>query len=189
MLWHHASWRTPPECVRLSGRQVLSEMSKRSITVVIAAVVVALIGCQSLGLFGGARPTLMAPEGFPLILPIAMGLPHWLVVLAWGGAFVAWNPALLKGSAAVPPRTVALWLATAYLSAAHFLVSWRTGLVFAGPLFTFGSFLLNVIMFAACSKLLQRARAAPSFERALVVQLSLFAWVLTYAFPYFGEAP
>jgi len=164
-------------------------ISKQTIAVAIATAVLILIACQSLGLFGGSTPTLISPEAFPLILPVAMGMPHWLVVLLWGGVFVAWNPALLKGNVAVPARTIALWLATAYLSAAHFLVSWHTGLAFAGPRFTFGSFLLNIVMFGVCSKLLQRARAAPSFERALALQVSLFAWVLSYAFPYFGTAP
>jgi hypothetical protein len=164
-------------------------MSKQLIAVVMACAVVALIACQSLGIFGGSTPSLISPESFPLVLPVAMGMPHWLVVLLWGGAFVGWNPALLKGSAAVPSHSIALWLAIAYLSAAHFLASFRTGLVFAGPGFTFGSFLLNIMMFGVCSKLLQRARAAPSFGRALALQVSLFAWLLSYAFPYFGKAP
>jgi hypothetical protein len=164
-------------------------MSKQLIAVAIGSAVVALIACQSLGLFGGNTPTLISPAAFPLILPVAMGMPHWLVVLLWVGLFVAWNPALLQGKADVPTRTVALWLATACLSAAHFLVSWRTGLMFAGAKFTFGSFILNLVLYGICSRLLWRARTAPSFERSVALQVSLFAWVLTYAFPYFGEAP
>jgi hypothetical protein len=178
----------PPESSP-SDRQVVLEMSKQLIAVAIGTAVVLLIACQSLGLFGGTTPTLISPAAFPLILPVAMGLPHWLVVMLWCGLFVGWNPALLKGQPDVPTRTVALWLATACLSAGYFLVSWRTGLIFAGSTFTFGSFILNLALYGVCSRLLWLARTAPSFERSLALQVSLFVWVLTYAFPYFGEAP
>jgi hypothetical protein len=164
-------------------------MSKPVITVFLVAAAVVVIASQSLALFGGRAPSLISPASFPLIVPALLGVPPWLVTIFWGGVFLGWNPALLKSGAHVPARTVALWLATALLSGAYFVASWRAGLVFEGPVFTRVSFVLDLALFGLCSVLLWRARVAPSFRRSLSFQACLFVWLLTYAFPYLGQAP
>jgi hypothetical protein len=159
------------------------------IAVSLATAAVVLIAAQSLALFGGRAPTLISPSSFPLLWPVLLGVPSWLVAILWGGIFLAWNPALRKGVARVPPRTVGLWLATALLSVLYFVASWRTGYVFEGVSFTRVSFALNAVMFALCSWLLWRARSMASFRLSLILQASLFIWLSTYAFPYLGEVP
>ncbi len=162
-------------------------MSKQFVAVLLATVAVMLIAAQSLGLFVGGSLTLVSPWSFALIVPTLIGIPPWLVPLLWGGAFIAWHPALLRGAAAVPPRTVGLWLAITMLSAAYFVVSWRAGAMFQGRLFTGICLAVNLVAFGVCSLLLRRAHVKPSFARTLSLQLSLFVWISTYAFPYLGS--
>jgi hypothetical protein len=162
-------------------------MSKQLIAMATATVVVILIAAQSMGLFGGGSPTLMLPSCFPFIVLTLMGTPRWLVPFIWGGLFVSWHPALLRGAPEVPARSTALWLAVALLSGAYFAVSLRAGLTFEGPLFVGMSFALDLVLFGVCSALLWRARKTPSFDWSLRLHASLFIWISTYAFPYFGS--
>jgi hypothetical protein len=162
-------------------------MPKQLIAVPVAAAAVILVAAQSLGLFHRGSLTLISPWSFVLIIPTLLGVPPWLIPLLWGALFVGWYPALIWGAAEVPSRTVALWLATATLSIAYFVTSWRAGVAFQGPLFTVLVLTLNLVAFSACSAWLWRARNKPSFGRCLMLHVSLFVWISTYAFPYLGS--
>jgi hypothetical protein len=166
----------------------VSGVSKQFVMVLAATAAVSLVAAQSLGLFHHGSLTLMSPWSFVLIVPTLMGVPHWFVPLLWGALFVGWYPALIWGAIEVPSRTVALWLASAMLSIAYFMASWRAGVMFQGLLFTVLVLVLNVVAFSISSVFLWRARTRPSFWRCLRFQVSLFVWVSTYAFPYLGWA-
>jgi hypothetical protein len=162
-------------------------MPKQLVTVPVATAAVTLVAAQSLGLFHRGSLTLISPWSFVLIIPTLLGVPPWLVPLLWGALFVGWYPALIRGAAEVPARTVALWLATAMLSIAYFVTSWRAGVTFQGPLFTVLVLTVNVVVFSTCSAWLWRARNKPSFGRCLRLHVGLFVWISTYAFPYLGS--
>ena len=162
-------------------------MSKQVIGVILAIAAVTLFAAHSSGLLGGGSPLLVSPSSFPFMVLRLIGMPSWLIPLLWGVLFVGWHPALLRGEAEVPSRTIALWLATALLSGAYFAVSWRAGVVFEGRLFTKLSLAADLVVFSVCSALLRLARARPSFRRSLGLQVGLFVWVSTYAFPYLGS--
>jgi hypothetical protein len=166
---------------------VVPGMSKQLFTVLVATAAVILIAAQSLGSFSHGSLTSISPWSFVLIIPTLLGAPPWLVPFLWGAMFVGWCPASIWGSAEVPARTVALWLAAAMLSIAYFVTSWRAGVTFQGPLFTVLVLVGNVIAFNACSAFLWRALNKPSFGRCLRLHVSLFVWISTYAFPYLGS--
>src|SRR5689334_8004069 len=105
----------------LMGERVVPGMSKQLAGVIIATAFVALFAAQSSGLFSNGSQ-LVLPSSFPFVVLTLVGVPAWFIPPLWGALFVGWNPALLRGETNVPPRTVALWLATAVLSAAYFLV-------------------------------------------------------------------
>jgi hypothetical protein len=161
-------------------------MSKPVMCVLFTAVGVWLIAAQSLGLFGGGSPTLVSPAAFPLTALVLSGIPQWLASVLWGGLFLAWHPALLRGVAQIPARTVALWLVVAILSAAYFAAGWHAGVRYEGALFTWTTLILNIFLSILCTALLWRARTRPSLGRSLSLHASLFAWISTYAFPYLG---
>ena len=123
-------------------------MSKPLTAVLVTAAGVALIAAQSLGLFGGGSPTLASPAAFPLTALTVAGLPQWPVAVLWGGVFLAWCPALLRGAAEIPARTVAVWLATVILSGIYFAVGWGAGLRYEGLLFACSALVLNIVAFA-----------------------------------------
>jgi hypothetical protein len=162
----------------------MRRMSKQLIGVILGTAAVTLFAAKSSGLLGGGPPLLISPSSFPFIVLTLIGIPPWLIPLLWGALFVGWHPALLRGEAEVPSRTIALWLATALLSGAYSVVSWRPGVVFEGRLFTELSLAADLVVFSA---LLRLARTRPSFGRSLGLQVSLFVWVSTYAFPYLGS--
>jgi hypothetical protein len=162
-------------------------MSKHLTSVLLATAAVALVAAQASGLFGGGSQTWALPSCFPFIVLTLIGVPPWLIPLLWAVLFIVWHPALLRAQAEVPARTVALWLATSLMSAAYFVVSWRAGMRFDGLLFTATSLAVDLIGFGICSLLLRRARVTPSFGLSLALQVSLFVWISTYAFPYLGS--
>jgi hypothetical protein len=96
-------------------------MPKQLVPVLVATVAVILVAAQSLGLFHRGSLTLMSPWSFVLIIPTLLGVRPWSVPLIWGAVFVGWYPALIRGAAEVPSRTVALWLATTILSIPYFV--------------------------------------------------------------------
>jgi hypothetical protein len=161
-------------------------MSKQLTGMLLATAVVTVFAAQSSGLLSNGSQ-LVLPSSFPFIVLTLVGIPAWLIPPLWGALFVGWNSALLRGEAGMPPRTVALWLATALLSGAYFVVSWRDGVEFEGRLFTVLSLAVDLVVFGVCTALLRLARKAPSFGRSLGLQLSLFVWASTYAFPYLGS--
>jgi hypothetical protein len=171
----------------LIGQRVMRRKSKQLIGVILGTAAVTLFAAQSSGLLGGGSPLLVSPSSFPFSVLRLIGIPPWLIPLLWDTLFVGWHPALLRGEAEVPARTIALWLATALLSGAYFVVSWRAGVVFEGRLFTELSLTADLVVFSVCSALLRLARTRPSFGRSLGLQVSLFVWVSTYAFPYLGS--
>jgi hypothetical protein len=165
----------------------MPRMSKRLIGVILATASVTLFAARSSGLLGGGSPLLVSPSSFPFMVLTLIGVPPWLIPVLWGALFVGWHPALLRGEVEVPSRSIALWLATALLSGAYFVVSWRAGLVFQGRLFTELSLAVDLVVFSVCSALVRLARTRPSFGRSLGLQVSLFIWVSTYAFPHLGS--
>jgi hypothetical protein len=134
--------------------------SKQLIGVILGTAAVTLFAVQSSGLLGGGSPLLVSPSSFPFSVLRLIGIPAWLIPLLWGALFVGWHPALLRGEAEVPSRTIALWLATALLSGAYFVVSWRAGVLFEGRLFTELSLSADFVVFSACSALLRQLERA-----------------------------
>jgi hypothetical protein len=169
------------------AQKVMPGMPKQLAPVLVATAAVILIAAQSLGFFHRGSLALISPWPFVLIIPTVFGVPPWSMPLVWGAVFVGWYPALIWGAAEVPSRTVALWLATTILSISYFVASWRAGLTFQGPPYTVLVLAVDIVAFSICSALLWHARHKPSFGRCLRLQVSLFVWISTYAFPYLGS--
>jgi len=103
--------------------------------------------------------------------------------------FWGWTLPLLKDRITIPKRTIVLYFALMALSVAWFVVGWSYGVKYEGIAFTLGSALLSAALCVATGVLLQRAWRQASFLGSLVLHWLLFAWMLTFAFPYLGETP
>jgi len=84
--------------------------------------------------FGIPDGPLTALHPFPFLsmmvgfLSVARGWGLVSVLVLWPALFFLWNPALFRGSRAVPRRTYALWLFTTVLSMgwfASYLINWH----------------------------------------------------------------
>lgn len=62
----------------------------------VAAVTLALVVAQALGLFGGGSPSVWSPAPFLLVIPALMGVPALLVLFLFVAVFCLWSPALFR---------------------------------------------------------------------------------------------
>lgn len=155
----------------------------------VAAVSLALVAAQALGLFGGGSPSILSPAPLLLTIPALMGLPVLLVLFSFLVIFCVWSPALLRGEASTPRRTIVLYVVFATLSTASYVSGWHNGVQYEGLRYTVTCAVLSAALFSLCSLLLWRSHASPTFLRSLVAQFVLFAWIGSYAVVYLGETP
>ena len=154
-----------------------------------AGALLALAAALSIGLFGGGSPTLIAPSSVVLVFPLFDNVPMFVVLAAPSLCFWAWSFQLFGGKAGVPKRTLVLHGAVAVLSVVWFVLGWSYGLQFEGTSFTFATAAISAGFAVTIAFLAWRNPRSTSFERSLSVHWLLFAWVVTYAFPYLGETP
>ena len=163
---------------------------KPSLWTSLAAASLILPAC--LGLLLSGAPTLLSP--FPG-LTVSVGFffgdqgGTWIALLLPALLFIAWNPALFRGEAQLPTRSLVLLTILTALTDLYFVESWRLGLEFQGPVFTYGTCVENVIALGLLWIIFIWARRQPSFRRNLLAHWLLFVWLGWYAFPYLGEMP
>jgi hypothetical protein len=155
----------------------------------VAALFLALVAAQALGLFGGGSPSILSPAPLLLAVPALMGVPVVLVVSAFVGLFCFWSPVLFRGEPSTPRRTIVLFVIVGILSAGSFAFGWHYGLQYQGLKYTATCAVLSATFFSMCLMLFWRSYGAPTFLRSLVAQAALFAWIGSYAVVYLGEAP
>jgi hypothetical protein len=155
----------------------------------IAAMFLALVVAQALGLFGGRSPSIWSPAPFLLVLPAFMGVPALLVLVVFVAIFCFWSPALFRGEPRNPRRTLVLLIVFGILSAASFIEGWNSGIEYQGLTYTATCALLSATFFSICALLLWRSYSSPTFLRSLITQVALFAWIGSYAVAYLGETP
>jgi hypothetical protein len=155
----------------------------------VAAVSLALVVAQALGLLGGGSPSIWSPAPFLLFIPAFMGVPALLVLFLFVAIFCVWSPALFRGESSTPRRTIVLYVVFGILSAASYASGWHYGIQYEGLRYTVTCAVLSTALFSLCSLLLWRSYASPTFLRSLTTQFALFAWIGSYAVVYLGETP
>jgi len=124
------------------------------------------------------------------MLHILLGLTTGssLVVFSWATiAFWVWNPGAFNGEPDVPKRSIVLYSILAALSILHNVVGISYGLKYQGKAYTIIVTSVNFALVLILASLLIHSRRAPSFAKSLFFHWLLFAWLLSYAFPYLGE--
>lgn len=144
------------------------------------------------GLMLSHVPTLLCP--FPLITVMPAFLLSsarvvWPAALVPSLLFFSWNPALPRGQAKVPARSLALLTILTALSVLWFMGNWKFGLEYQGPQFTRGVCAANVGWLFVLWVAIVFAYRRPSFFNNLLAHWLLFVWLSWYAFPYLGELP
>src|SRR5277367_4437235 len=117
----------------------------------VATVCLALVVGQALGLFGGGSPSIWSPAPFLLVIPALMGVPALLVLFLFVAIFCVWSPALLRGEATIPRRTIVLHVVFGILSAASYASGWHYGIQYEGLRYTVTCALLSGALFSLCS--------------------------------------
>ena len=159
----------------------------RALTV--AALLLALVVAQAMGLFGGSSPSIWSPAPFLLVIPVLLGVPYLLVLFVFVAIFCFWSPALFRGEPRTPRRTIVLYVVFGILSAASFVEGWHSGIQYEGLTFTATCAVVSAACFSICSLFIWRSNASPTFLRSLTAQVALFAWIGSYAVVYLGETP
>src|SRR5438309_11886871 len=78
-------------------------------------------------MFPGAQPTLRSTHPFVLAVLAVLGVPLWLLALAYGGLFVLWTMIALRQGATIPRRSISLFVLCSLLSALVFVLGWSEG--------------------------------------------------------------
>jgi hypothetical protein len=162
----------------------MSQHNIYKIITVIAGCSLALVTWQSVN---ANVPEPWAPFSiFHVILGLASG--SGILVFSWAtAAFWVWNPGAFNGKSDVPKRSIVLYGILAALSILHNVVGISYGLRYQGKVYTVIVTSVNFALILIIASLLIHSRRAPSFAKSLFFHWLLFAWLLSYAFPYLGE--
>jgi hypothetical protein len=153
-----------------------------------AASVLALLTAWTTGLIGSRYgPTAIAPWPLPwVLLAAAIG---WACPLLLGVMFWLWCGRLSYGKATGRTRTRAAAVSIAILSFMWFYSGWKYGLKYQSFRFNLLTAIGNCVLTVAIAVILVSPKRSNSFAWSLTANFLIFAWLVTYAFPYFGELP
>lgn len=126
--------------------------------------------------------------GVPIFV-MAAEFGSWAVSVVPALAFIAWCIPLMRGSDAVPIRTIALIPLTAAGSLAWYVTGWEYGDEYQGPVYTLVAAMLSAALGATTAAFAWAGRRRPSFPKGLTAHVALFSWMFSCAFPYLGETP
>jgi hypothetical protein len=163
---------------------------KPIVLTILTGLLLALVAAQSFGMWEPGGPTIIAPLPFPWIwLEFTEGAVLLIIALLPSLAFWIWSPGLFRGKATIPVRSILLYAISVVASIVWFVGGWRYGLEYQGLAYNISTALLSAVLAVLTGVLILRSRKAPSFTLNLIVHFVLFAWLITYAFPYLGELP
>jgi hypothetical protein len=135
----------------------------------------------------GQTPTVSTPLPFPWV---------WLAwILGWAGPALAsglfwlWTGPLSHGKPTGGKRTRAAAALIGILSFLWFRAEWGNGLKYEGFRFNFMTAMRSLIFAAVIGTILASPKRANSYIWSLTANFLIFAWAVTYAFPYLGEMP
>jgi hypothetical protein len=154
-----------------------------------AALALVAITAQSLGAFGDGAPSLISPYPLPFTLLALLGVPVFLLAILFGALFYfACRRAVLNELRRPNGAAVALGVTT-IASIGYFVTSWHYGIEYQGKLFVNACIRVNAaaVLGLLVMLALNYRRATPL--SVVAFYFALFAWIGTYAFPYFGEGP
>ena len=163
-------------------------MSRHATATILTGVLIVVICLVTLGQVGSSLPEVFVPASIILVIPQFLHVPLFVLPFCIVALFWLWSYPLFGGAAHVPLRTTLLIPLVGALSLAYFVSNWRYGIKYQGPV-TVVFAALSATLALASLLTLALAKRAPSFRRSLVLHALLFAWALTYAFPYLGEWP
>jgi hypothetical protein len=152
------------------------------------ALILAPLTAWTTGLIGhGHAPTVIKPLPFPWVwLAWAFG---WAIPVLPSAMFWLWCGSLFYGKPTGRNRTRATAFLVGLLSILWFYAGWAYGLKYQSLLFDVVSAICSLLFAAAIAAILASSRRTVSFTWSLTANFLIFAWLLTYAFPYLGELP
>ncbi|MGO9243797.1 MAG: hypothetical protein ACLPT4_06305 [Verrucomicrobiia bacterium] len=164
---------------------------KPIILTILAGLLLASLAAQSLGVWVPGGASIITPLPFPLIWLAFASDGAFLLVIALlpSLAFWLWSPGLFRGKATIPIRSIILFAIGLVASIVWFVGGWRYGLKYESLTYNISTALFSAVLAVCTGVLILRTRKSPSFTLSLLTHFVLFAWLITYAFPYLGELP
>jgi hypothetical protein len=139
--------------------------------------------------FWGAGPRALRPAPLPLAL-LGWTLGPFSVLVLAGLLPLAWCIPLLRGRSVVPIRTVVLAIVVGASSLCWFLWARSENLNLShGTAYSVLTPMASLLLFTVTLILIWRARRRPSLAASAFAHLTLFVWLFSYAYAWFGEGP
>jgi hypothetical protein len=129
----------------------------------------------------------LSPLAF--VLPQMAGLPRPLLTLLPPAAFWLWSHQLFRGIPEVPARSSVLLAVLLIAGTTWIAHGWRGGLSYQGRGYVLTMSCIHLTISGALLLFWSRLRRKPSFVGSLCFHAAVPAWLITFAFPYFGELP
>ncbi len=148
--------------------------------------ILAILSAWTTGLIGPATPRVATPLPFPWVFLAILG-PAFLALPI--GLFLLWGWPLFHGKPTGRKRTRAAAAVIGLLSLVWFRGGWDYGLKYQDFHYTLTTAIGSFVFAAAIAAILASRERADRFAWSLAANFLLFAWLLTYAFPYLGELP
>jgi hypothetical protein len=150
----------------------------------------------TLGLLTAWTTGLFRPGGMPAVI-VPLPFPWFWLALLFGWAVPVLPAALFwllceplsYGKPAGPIRTRVAAALIGILSFMWFYSGWNLGVKYEGVRFTVMTALGSLFFAAAITLILASSRRTRSYAWSLTANFLIFAWAVTYAFPYLGEMP
>jgi len=150
-----------------------------------------IVGCSlclvSFQALNTGAPKPWAPLPLSLVIPLWLGTPGIFILSLGTLAMWAWNPKAFAGTSEIPKRSFILLLILTCLSVFQNIVSLPYGEKYQGEFHTIVVTAINLSLIIALMIIGIWAWRKPSFPLNLVFHWLMFAWVVSYAFPYLGE--
>jgi len=151
-----------------------------------AAFILALLTAWTTGLIGsGYDPTVTKPLPFPWVL---LGFFGWVLPALPVGLFWLWGWPLFYGKPTGRMRTRVAAAVIGLLSIIWFCLGWD-GLTPEELRFALVTAVGSFVFAATIAVILVSTKRTDSFAWSLAANFLIFAWALTYAFPWIGETP
>ena len=158
--------------------------------VVGGAIFVGTATAQALGLFGGGSPTIASPVPVPMVLPLLFGVPHFIVPVVIALFFLGWVSPVLIRADAQPTYPLRSWVLLALVGVASltwYRTGWSYGERYEGLEYTLWCAGLSAALFVLALIAAITASKWRHHSSYIVANAITFAWIGTYAFPWFGE--
>ena len=159
-----------------------SKQAKYYLHSILASFLIGILSYLMLSL-SLSGPTIESPHPIILFLLVMIGYPILLVAAVASLIFLAW----IALSFNTPLLRTGFYLLSLIISLTWYVIGWKYGVKFQGLRYVISCLAISLAEISGFIFLIKSNSLKNSNDRFLMTNFIYFAWLCSYAFPYFGE--